>query len=214
VGLVFVMAGVAVVGVAPILFPTESEESKTAKFPPIIGVALVLFAQCFSAIQFVVEEKIVMKYSATPLRLVGLEGLWGMITLSLIMPILHFTVGRDTGNYFDLVEGWRQFTFDPLIYGNTIGFAISIGLFNFFGLSITKYVSATSRTTIDTCRTLFIWIISLAVGWEAFIWLEIVGFVVLIYGTFVFNQVISLVPWKKDRVTSTTRYTVAVVEYE
>lgn len=63
--------------------------------------------------------------------------------------------------------------------------------FNFFGLSVTRSVSATSRSTIDTCRTLFIWIVSLGLGWETFKWLQIVGFVLLVYFTFLFNGIVS-----------------------
>ena len=64
--------------------------------------------------------------------------------------------------------------------------------FNFFGLSVTRSVSATARSTIDTCRTLFIWLVSLGLGWETFKWLQILGFALLVYGTFVFNDIVRL----------------------
>src|SRR5277367_5323023 len=62
--------------------------------------------------------------------------------------------------------------------------------FNFFGLSVTRSISATSRSIIDTCRTLFIWIVSLGLGWESFKWLQVVGFALLVYGTFMFNDLV------------------------
>lgn len=62
--------------------------------------------------------------------------------------------------------------------------------FNFFGLSVTRTVSATSRSTIDTSRTLFIWLVSLGLGWESFKWLQVLGFALLVYGTFLFNDII------------------------
>jgi len=62
--------------------------------------------------------------------------------------------------------------------------------FNFFGLSVTRSISATARSTIDTCRTLFIWLVSLGLGWETFKWLQVLGFVLLVYGTGVFNEVV------------------------
>lgn len=62
--------------------------------------------------------------------------------------------------------------------------------FNFFGLSVTRTVSATSRSTIDTCRTLFIWVVSLGLGWESFKWLQIAGFAMLVYSTFLFNGLV------------------------
>jgi len=77
--------------------------------------------------------------------------------------------------------------------------------FNFFGLSVTRTVSATSRSTIDTCRTLFIWLVSLALGWETFKWLQVLGFALLVYGTFLFNDIIrpplkALFPDREERV--------------
>jgi len=61
---------------------------------------------------------------------------------------------------------------------------------------VTRTVSATSRSTIDTCRTLFIWIVSLGLGWESFKWLQVVGFILLVYGTFLFNGIVK-VPLKR-----------------
>jgi len=55
---------------------------------------------------------------------------------------------------------------------------------------VTRTVSATSRSTIDTCRTLFIWIASLFLGWETFKWLQVLGFAMLVYGTFLFNGLV------------------------
>lgn len=62
--------------------------------------------------------------------------------------------------------------------------------FNAFGLAITRNLSATARSVIDTCRTLFIWIVSLGLGWESFKWLQLLGFAILVYGTFLFNDLI------------------------
>jgi hypothetical protein len=55
---------------------------------------------------------------------------------------------------------------------------------------VTRSVSATSRSTIDTCRTLFIWLVSLGLGWETFKWLQVLGFVLLVYFTFLFNDIV------------------------
>ena len=56
---------------------------------------------------------------------------------------------------------------------------------------MTRSVSATSRSTIDTCRTLFIWVVSLGLGWESFKWLQVAGFALLVYFTFLFNGIVS-----------------------
>lgn len=160
----------------------------------VVGVLMIGAAQIFTATQFVFEEWILEQYVLEPLKVIGWEGVFGFIVTIIGMIILHFAVGRtDKGRngYFDAEEGWREITHYRAIAVSSVLIMISIGGFNFFGLSVTRTVSATARSTIDTCRTLFIWIVSLGLGWETFKWLQIVGFALLVYGTFLFNDIVS-----------------------
>ncbi|PQE13114.1 integral membrane protein [Rutstroemia sp. NJR-2017a BBW] len=209
--LVTVVLGVAVVGLAGALYQDHKaapsavlvarealqvvvREARTPEaVRTIIGVFLIAGAQIFTASQFVLEEYILENYALEPLKVVGWEGLFGFSVTVIGMVILHLAVGRTAAGkygYFDLVEGWRQITHYKAIGVSSILIMISIGGFNFFGLSVTRTVSATSRSTIDTCRTLFIWIVSLFLGWESFKWLQVVGFGLLVYGTFLFNDLV------------------------
>jgi len=159
----------------------------------VVGILLIAGAQIFTATQFVLEEFILEKYALEPLKVVGWEGIFGFLVTTFGMILLHLAIGRtDTGRYgyFDMVEGWRQITTYKSIGVSSILIMISIGGFNFFGLSVTRSVSATSRSTIDTCRTLFIWVVSIGLGWESFKWLQVLGFALLIYGTFLFNGIV------------------------
>lgn len=176
-----------------------SDEIKVTAATPavlqtILGIFMIAGAQIFTATQFVIEEWILEKYALEPLKVVGWEGIFGFLVTFIGMIILHFAVGRtDAGRYgyFDMKEGWREITEYRAVAVSSVLIMISIGGFNFFGLSITRSVSATARSIIDTCRTLFIWIVSLGLGWETFKWLQIVGFALLVYGTFLFNQLIA-----------------------
>ncbi|KAL3428338.1 integral membrane protein [Phlyctema vagabunda] len=209
--LVTVVLGVGIVGLAGAIYKDHKaapaaalfvrEAAKvvvqTARTPEavrtIIGILLIAGAQIFTASQFVLEESIMEKYSLEPLRVVGWEGIFGFSVTLLGMLVLHLAIGQtDAGRYgyFDLVEGWREITQYKAIGWSSLAIMISIGGFNFFGLSVTRTVSATSRSTIDTCRTLFIWIASLILGWETFKWLQVVGFALLVYGTFLFNGLV------------------------
>lgn len=78
-----------------------------------------------------------------------------------------------------------------------LGSICSIAFFNFFGITITKHVSSTTRSTIDSTRTFLIWIVSLYLGWEHFKWLQMIGFVVLVAGSLISNEVIK-VPYYHD----------------
>jgi hypothetical protein len=180
-----IVAGIATVGLASVITPAsndlignaepDSDEAIQAA-KAILGIFLVLFAQIFTATQFVVEEKFLSGYQIAPLRAVGFEGLFGTITVLVAMPILHFTIGAShPGSYFDLHAGWEQIKTYPQIWIPSIVMLFSISSFNFFGISVTKTICATSRSTIDSCRTLFIWAISLYLGWEKFIPLQVLG---------------------------------------
>ena len=159
----------------------------------LLGIVMIALAQIFTATQFVTEEFILEKYELQPLKVVGWEGLFGFIVTVMAMIILNFAVGRTEkgrGGYFDAAEGWRQVRENRTIAITSVLIMLSIGGFNFFGLSVTRSLSGTSRSMIDTCRTLFIWLVSLGLGWETFKWLQVVGFVLMVYGTFLFNDLV------------------------
>ncbi|KAJ9154794.1 Integral membrane protein [Pleurostoma richardsiae] len=195
-----VVLGVAIVGLAGAIYPDTKDSSAASTTEissdavrAIVGVLLIAGAQIFTATQFVLEEWILERSAIEPLRVVGWEGLFGFLVTVLGMIVLHFAIGRTEAGrygYFDMVEGWKQWTHNPRVLVSSFLIMISIGGFNFFGLSVTRTVSATSRSTIDTCRTLFIWIVSLGLGWETFKWLQIVGFALLVYFTFLFNGLV------------------------
>ncbi|KAI4125488.1 MAG: hypothetical protein LQ338_004214 [Usnochroma carphineum] len=183
----------AVLLVREVLQSVKTTAVSSGALKTILGVLMIAGAQVFTATQFVLEEWILENYALEPLKVVGWEGIFGFLVTLIGMIVLHLAVGRtDAGRngYFDMREGWREITQYRVIAVTSVLIMFSIGGFNFFGLSITRSVSATARSIIDTCRTLFIWIVSLGLGWETFKWLQIVGFVLLVYGTFLFNDIV------------------------
>jgi len=182
---------------SPSLPPPEPIERPEAT-KVLIGVFFILFAQVFTAAQFVIEEKIMSRYSVAPLVAVGYEGLFGTISILLFVPILAIPSISSKSTFFDLPRGWYQMINTPSVLWSGIAIAISIALFNYFGLSVTRHVSATARSLTDTCRTLSIWIVSLGLGWEKLLFpislLQVLGFSLLVYGTFVFNNLVSPPP--------------------
>ncbi len=133
------------------------------------------------------------RHKVPALLAVGLEGVFGLGTLFLSLPLLQLLgKGQAPRGFLDIAEGWRQVIHHPQVYGSAIGIIFSIAAFNWFGLSVTKRISATSRSTIDTCRTFFIWMVSLSLGWESFKGIQVLGFAILICGTLVYNDVLTL----------------------
>jgi len=184
-GLAVVVLGVAIVGASPVVSGGSKTQSST------LGILVIVGSQLISAAQFALEESLMTKYTCAPVQLVGIEGISGTIYVSLGMLIMNYALG--TG-YWKVSQGWGQITGHETIWIASVGIIFSIAVFNFTGLSITRYFSATARTTVDTCRTMIIWIFSLALKWEHFLALEVLGFVLLIYGTCVFNQITQFAP--------------------
>merc|ERR1712008_468165 len=58
------------------------------------------------------------------------------------------------------------------------------------GISVTKEMSATTRMVLDSVRTLVIWGVSLAIGWQPFQALQLLGFAVLVTGMCVYNDIV------------------------
>lgn len=215
-----VVSGVAIVGLSGALFkdpPPEDRIKNTMstsvvkEMEPavrvVIGVLIIAFAQMFTATQFVVEEWILEKYALEPLKVVGWEGIFGFVVTILGMMVLHFTVGvTDAGRYgyFDAAEGFREIMSYRTVGISSILICISIGSFNFFGISVTRTISATARSVIDTSRTLFIWMVSLGLKWETFKPAQLVGFALLVYGTFLFNG--ELATWQFQPLIGTNMF--------
>jgi multidrug transporter EmrE-like cation transporter len=66
----------------------------------------------------------------------------------------------------------------------------SIASFNAFGVAVTKNASSAQRSTIDTSRTVLVWVVQLASGKEDFDWLQLIGFILLVCGTLVYNEIV------------------------
>jgi len=82
----------------------------------------------------------------------------------------------------------------------------SIAFFNFFGLTVTRKLSAVHRTLIDACRTIFVWAVQVILYYSSdqlkgvgeqltlISLIQLAGFVFLVFGTLIYNEVIKL-PW-------------------
>ena len=81
---------------------------------------------------------------------------------------------------------------DSTIIWLSLGMMSSIAIFNVCGITTTKYASAAQRSTIDTSRTVIIWAMSVWLGLETFHWQSIIGFVMLVFGTLLYNEILVL----------------------
>ncbi|KAG7661715.1 uncharacterized protein J8A68_004773 [[Candida] subhashii] len=201
ISLFFVTLGVGLVGLSGSKHSEASDSLDETGALIIFGISLIVIAEILQAFQFVVEEHILEKHPIIPLQLVYIEGFFGASILLIVMVFLNFIIGSIQSpeqfqtSPFNLQEAFSQVIFNRPILISSICIMISIAAFNYCGLSITHQVSATARSTVDTCRTLLVWIVAIIMGWESFYWLQFSGFAVLVFGTLCFNGVLKPEEW-------------------
>ncbi|CAL7950951.1 unnamed protein product [Xylocopa violacea] len=191
-GIAMVIIGLALVGISDIIM----EDSNVSTNSILTGDLLILCAQVITAVQMVVEEKFVAGQNIPALQAVGWEGLFGFITICIIMIPLNFI--HASPPFADNSRGTLEATKDAFIQIENsghllmaiIGISFSIAFFNFAGISVTKEMGATTRMILDSIRTIVIWVFTLAFGWQAFHYLQLIGFVILLIGMCCYNNVI------------------------
>merc|ERR1740121_2767085 len=124
------------------------------------------------------------RYPAPPLLVVGMEGAFGILFgLALLLPL------NATGTESTPAAFYQMGHSTPLLLA-VVGSIFSIALFNFSGVTVTQQASAVARSTVDVSRTIIIWAFELAMGWNSFNSLQLVGFVVVAIGTMLYNRLI------------------------
>ncbi|XP_075940526.1 solute carrier family 35 member F6 [Anarhichas minor] len=189
-GILTTILGLVIVGLSDFLSGHKDDSQKLSDV--ITGDLLIIMAQVIVAVQMVLEEKFVYKHDVHPLRAVGIEGFFGFFVLSLLLIPMYFIPVGDFGSnprqvLEDALDAFCQIGHKPLILLALLGNTVSIAFFNFAGISVTKEISATTRMVLDSLRTLVIWAVSLALGWEHFQGLQVLGFMVLLVGTALYN---------------------------
>jgi len=165
----------------------------------VFGDILVIIAQVIVSFQMVYEEKVLSNYAIAPLQAVGSEGFFGFVLMILALVGFAYipTDSLDWGHspmapYYleDAHDGLYQLFHNGLLLFSFLMTVFSIAFFNFAGITVTKELSATTRMVLDSVRTLIIWAFSLAVGWQSFQYLQPIGFVVLLVGMCLYNDLL------------------------
>merc|ERR1719221_499372 len=150
----------------------------------LLGIALCVGAQVFQASMLVYEEKIMSQYKVHPLKVVGMEGVCGIVFGGLVLVLLNVFQVENTPVALHQMQHSK-----PLLLA-VLGSIMSIALFNYSGVTVTQQASAVSRSTIDVSRTILIWAAELALGWNYFNILQLAGFIILAAGTMIYNRII------------------------
>ncbi|XP_025090038.1 solute carrier family 35 member F6-like isoform X2 [Pomacea canaliculata] len=205
-GMLVTMGGLILVGCSSVFQSTQSTSgSKT-----LLGILLILGSQLVSASQMIIEELFLKKKNFHPLQVVGMEGTFGLLLMTfVVLPVMYFIPGDDPGGrYENSIDALYQLGNSPKLLIFCILYLISIAFYNYFGLAVTKSLTAVHRTLIDACRTILVWAVSLVIYYgfdkefgedfdKTYGILQVDGFSFLVIGTMLYNQVMTLpwIPW-------------------
>ena len=211
--------GVVLVGLSAYLTADDNDnEYKSDASQTLLGIFLMVIAMFILSIQFCFDEFYMRKYSCHPLICIGYEGVFGFFINLLLCIIFYFIkCGSYEENeeipYFvknmctgDDENVWRPenivFAFKQLFDNRVLIIIVPITIifmstFNIFGVSITKYGSATTRSVTDNVRSFLVWL------WflmpfnkeeliEKFNILQLFGFICICMGAFIYNGMFQL----------------------
>ncbi|XP_060596006.1 solute carrier family 35 member F6-like [Ruditapes philippinarum] len=203
VGMFTVLLGLLLVGLADIVFGSPDGPSTNTN-GIIAGDLLIIMAQVIVSVQMVYEERVIGRFNVQPLAAVGYEGLFGALVLGLLLiPFYYIDAGsfsHAAGNRLENVhDAFVQMGNNWRIILATVGNIMSIAFFNFAGISVTRELSATTRMVLDSVRTLVIWAVTLSLSWQDFQYLQVVGFILLILGMMLYNDIIIMPWWRRRR---------------
>ena len=182
-----VVAGTLVVGYAG----TTERDSKSTTSELYLGTGVVLLAQLVGSVQYVLEERFLGNYDLPALALVGYEGSWGALASFALLVALYNaeSLERPENAVESVPDAFAQMGSNGSICAAVFLNMVSIAAFNFCGVMVTKAFSSSHRTVLDALRTVLIWVFAVAVGWESFGALQLLGFSITTMGTLGYNEV-------------------------
>jgi drug/metabolite transporter (DMT)-like permease len=206
IGISLVIAALVCVGVSCMNAPSPPGQVEESTSNVVFGIILVVIAQLVQASQIVIEEFLLKSVKADPLLIVGLEGFWGfLITTFICLPIFQHVQWHGFSE-----NSWE--TLYMLSHNRSILIGVSlyvvvILLYNATAMMVTQQFTAVHRTILEAMRTLCIWMVNIFIyyevnnsygeHWTVWSWFEMLGFVILLFGLFIYNEVIQL-PWLPD----------------
>lgn len=203
-GVICSSVGFVFVGLAGYIATAGAEDDGKYTFGGfVLGVIFIVINLVLQAVQSNIEERICTKNAIPAKRMVGLEGLFGVVWMFGVLVVLSFIPCPneqlcDMGGYTeDVATGLKQLLATPALMAWCGATILAIFFVNLNAMILIQKVSAVFRIFWSNTTTVFVWIICLIVGYEKFIplpfFIQLIGFSFLILGNFTYNEVIR---WK------------------
>lgn len=192
---------VLVVGITSLGDAASQVNNSEAK--PTLGIWMIVLSCLIQACQYVFEEKL-MGESAPPLVVVGMEGLWGLLLSTFVVyPIAYYVPGQDLGSQERFDDAMMMLSNSPLACAVA---ALYVGVvlgYNVFAILTTYLLNSIWHAILDNFRPISVWGVDLLLfyvvtqqsfgeAWTNWSYLQLLGMMMLLVGTAVYNGSIRL----------------------
>jgi len=198
-GIAIVMVGLVLVGATGMLRPSSDNSHSASAGQVLTGLLLITAGSALNSLQNVLEEMLLKGATVDPLEVVGWEGCFGcLMCVTLLLPTVQAIKGDDVGCQENTRDSLMMLTGNPGMTFVVLGYAIALAVMNFYSQVVAKYLSAVHRMLMSTLRTVLVWVVNLIIfyvipkgdeygeDWDRYSWLQLGGFLILIFGTFVY----------------------------
>ncbi|ELP90355.1 hypothetical protein EIN_215080 [Entamoeba invadens IP1] len=203
--LFLVIVALAIVGGSAFAGGRNLIRGESKVWDVVVGITFITGAMFLQATQTILEEKYLLDLKIPPLVVVGLEGFYGVFMSLPGMVILQLLPAPFYDDSIDAVVSLRE----KYILVIVVFYVMAITVFNIAGMIITQNLSAMVRNILDPCRMITIWMVSVILyystgksmgeplGWQTC--LQVLGFVMLTSGLFIYTGVWKMNIFGKDK---------------
>lgn len=195
-GVLIVIAGLVLVGTSPYVCHSKLDTASN----PVVGNAIVVLSMVVLSSQFVFEERLLHGLEISPMKTAAWEGIFGL-AFSMVLAVIAYYVPKpsllqtpgahdaDAGHFEDGIDALVQWGHNRLLVVYSVLSMVCCGTLNLCSLIITSRLSAGSRVILDSVRSIIVWGFALAMGWEQFCWVQVLGFAALVCGALVYHDI-------------------------
>lgn len=137
-------------------------------------------------------------FAIPPLLLIGMEGFWGtLLCVTVVYPIAYWLPGNDHGSIENPFNSYAIFCSSPSIQFFFWLFFFSILLYNILAVLVTFMLDSVWHAILDNFRPVTVWSLDLFIfyfistsfgeTWNPYSYLQLLGMVILLYGTAIYN---------------------------
>lgn len=157
-----------------------------------IGIGLMVVSVLFNAIMLILEEQLIYRLDSRPSEVNLIKGLVGI----LLCLITYFPVSLLMASIFNGVDETKPFSafeyYDIAMF--SVALVVCLAFLNYLIVATLKYTEALTVSSIDIARIGIFWGFYIIIDFKSFFFFGLIGGVLIIAGTMVYNEVI-VIPW-------------------